>query len=118
MLSAVQQMGVLSVNESDSTFIADKVVAVPCEGMDRFSGEFGYTGGAPGSAPTIEFSMNGVDWDYSQSAPLGAFPAAGVTLYSWNIEIFSWRFVRLTLDTPAAAGSCRGSAKLLPKLQN
>lgn len=116
MLTTRRSMSIFAVNEAVATFNANRVVAAPCSGMDRFVGEFAYQGGAPVSAPLIEFSMNGQDWDYQQSAPVGANPAPGITLYTWDVQIFSWAFVRLTVSPPIV--SVRGGARIVPEVQN
>lgn len=116
MLTRTRSMGLFSVNEAVATFAAPRQVAAPCAGMYRVTGEFAYVGGAPAVAPTIEFSMNGTDWDYLQSAPAGLNPAPGVTLYTFDVQIVSWAFVRITVDPPI--GSVRGASRILPKIQN
>jgi hypothetical protein len=109
-------MAVFAVNEAVATFAVPRIVAAPCGGMWRFVGEMAYVGGAPVAAPAIEFSMNGNDWDFLLAAPAGANPAAGVTLFTWDVQIVSWAFVRLTVSPPI--GSVRGQARILPKIQN
>lgn len=116
MLTTTRSMQVFAVNEAVATFAAPRIVATPCSGMDRFTGEFAYQGGAPASPPSIEFSMNGSDWDYIQAAPPGLNPAPGITLYTWDVQIFSWAFVRLTVQPPIV--SVRGASRLVPKVQN
>jgi len=119
MLSTTKSMNVISVNATDTQFGADpKVGVAPCERMYACTGEVAYRGGAPASAPTIEFSMDGQNWDYLQNAPAGSNPAAGVTLYTWEILIETWAFVRVTIQKPAAAGSVRGAARIRPVREN
>ena len=119
MLTVTRSMNIFTANDSDVQFgPTPKVSVAPCERMDRFQGEMAYRGGVPASAPLIEFSRDGVNWDYSQAAPAGANPAAGVTLYTWDVQVNSWTFVRLTVQPPAAAGSVRGAAKIRPVMEN
>lgn len=116
MLAVTEHVGVFSASETVATFTAPKVAFTACEGMDRFVGEAAYTGGAPASAPTIEFSMDGLVWSFLLAAPAGANPAPGVTLFTWDVQVNSWRFVRLTVQPPITAISA--SAQLLPIIQN
>lgn len=116
MLTTTRSMQVFAVNEAVATFAAPRVVSTACGGMARFTGEFAYFGGAPASPPTIEFSMNGQDSGYLLAAPVGVNPAPGVTLYTWDIQINSWAFVKLTVGPPV--GSVTGSSRLVPKIQN
>lgn len=118
MLTTTRSMNVFTANDTDVTFGAQKQVVAPCERMDRFQGEIAYTGGAPGAVPLLEFSRNGIDWDYRQPAPVGANPAPGVTLYTWDIQIVTWAFVRLTVDPPGGGGTIRGDAKIRPVMEN
>lgn len=118
MLATTDSMNVFVANDSDTSFGAQKQVVAPCERMYSFVGEMAYRGGAPAAAPVIEFSIDGQSWDYLQSAPAGANPAPGVTLYTWDVLIETWAFVRLTVDPPAAAGTVRGSARIRPVMEN
>ena len=114
MLTASRSMNVFSANEAVATFAAPRVAYAPCGGMDNTNGKVAYSGGAPASAPLIEFSMNGSDWDVGQRAGLDASAAAGITAYVWSIQIESWLFMRLTVQPPV--GSCRGAGRISPKL--
>jgi hypothetical protein len=118
VISLYDSMSIFSVNQTDADFTADRTVAAPCDGMDRVIIEIAYTGGAPATSPTLEFSMNGVNWDYNETIPAGANPAAGVTLLTLDRQIFSWRFVRVVVGKPQAGGSCRSCIRLLPTIQN
>ena len=116
MLTKTRPMNVFAANATLAVFGGtDKVVWAPCSGMSRFVGEFAYDG-APAAPPTIEFSMNGQTSGYLQAAPVGANPAPGITLYTWDIQINSWAFVKLTIPKPGTSVS--GAAKLVPKIQN
>ena len=116
MLTTRRPLRLAAVNDTAATFAVDRQVVTACAGMDRFIGEYAYVGGAPAAPPTIEFSMNGSNWSYSQPAPVGANAAAGVNLYTWDIQINAWAFVRLTVPKPV--GSVSGAASILPKIQN
>lgn len=95
----------------DETFGSDKVIAACCYGQARIVGDIGYDA-APASAPTIEFSMDGLNWIRSREAT--ADPAGvGVTLYTWDETVGSWKFVRITLP----AGTASGNGRMLPKVQ-
>lgn len=116
MLTTRRSMSLFAVNEDVTTFPVARQVSAPCSGMDRCVGELAYQGGAPASVPSVEFSMNGVDWDYIEPTPAGLNSAPGITLYTWDIQIFSWAFVRLTVPPPI--GSVRGAARIVPEVQN
>jgi hypothetical protein len=119
MLTTTRSMNVIRFSGSDTEFGPDpKIGVAPCERMYACEGEFAYTNGAPASAPTIEFSMDGENWDYLQSAPAGANPAPGVTLYTWEILIETWAFVRVTIQKPNGGGAVRGAARIRPVREN
>lgn len=115
MLTVTRPMGLAAPNETNATFSADRQCVSPCSGMDRCVGELGYDA-APAGAPTVEFSMNGSDWDFLKTIGLDPDAAPGVTLYTWDLQIKSWAFVRVTIPFPPS--SIRGTVQILPKVQN
>jgi hypothetical protein len=117
-LSTYESMGIFEVNESSTTFTADRQVVAPCGGMDQFEGEIAYSGGAPATPPTLEFGFNGVTFVATLAAPAGLNPAPGITLYAWNIPVNRYLFVRLTVPKPAGGGTCQGGAGLRPPIEN
>lgn len=115
MLSVENDLKILQINESDATFTANKAAVSACDGMGSITADFRYTV-APAGAPTLEFSTNGVDWDYLQNIPAGVNPGAGIVAqYTIALAIDQWKFVRIVVQPPGAGGSCRGVATLLPK---
>jgi len=91
----------------------DLVLEVPCSGMGAIEGKLAYTA-APASAPTLEFSMNNVDWDSAQSATLDG-TAVTVTLYQFDkIKVSDWKFARITIPLIAAPDVVRGGVRILP----
>ena len=115
MLSVENDLKFLQINESDATFVADKEAVTPCDGMGSVAADIRYTA-APAAPPTLEFSENGLDWDYLQNIPAGVNPGPGiVALFTVAMTIDQWKFVRVVVQPPGAGGSCRGAATLLPK---
>jgi len=114
MLTTKDSTQIFAVNEAVATFATQRQVVAPCGGMENVNGNIAYAGGAPTSAPLIEFSRDGTNWDAAQTSGLDPQAAAGITGYSWSIQIESWLFVRLTVQPPV--GSCRGAAKVDPRL--
>jgi hypothetical protein len=88
------------------------VLEVPCDGMGRIVGDFAYS--VPVVAPTIEFSMDNLNWDSAQTAAVDNTAAAGITLWKLDLEVRAWKAVRLTIPASGAGQSVRGSARLLP----
>lgn len=116
MMTQCEIENIYSVNESAAEFGAGPdIVAAPCGGMAAIVGSIGYTGGAPATLPTIEFSDDGLNWDSTQLATLDATAAAGVTLYSFNIAVRAWRFVRVRIFAPITR--IRGFVELRPRPQ-
>lgn len=116
MLTTNREMSILGFSEVAAVFATDKVAVAPCEGMARVVGEAAYTGGAPVAVPSIDFSVDGVNWDFVFPAALSGTPAPGVTLYTWDLQVNAWAFVRVTLKPPVTA--CRAASRLEPLVQN
>lgn len=115
MLSVENDLKFLQINESDVTFVANKVAVTACDGMGSVAADIRYTV-APVAPPTLEFSENGLDWDYLQNIPVGANAGPGiVALFAVALTIDQWKFVRVVVQPPGGGGSCRGAATLLPK---
>jgi len=119
MLTALRSLKLFSVNLANPPLVTDTIVSAGSNGMDRCIGSVVYTGLAPvGGPPEIEFSHDGVTWDSFQTAGLDPNAAVGVTGYLWDLQIYDWRFVRVTLHPPNATEIMRGYASLLPVGQN
>lgn len=115
MLTVENDLKILQINEPDTTFTVNKEAVAACDGMGSITADFRYTV-APAGPPTLEFSTNGVDWDYLQNIPVGANPGAGIVAsYTIALAIDQWKFVRIVVQPPGGGGLCRGVATLLPK---
>lgn len=116
MLTETEVQNLYFVNKSLVQFgVGPDVVVAPCGAMAAVVGSIGYTGGAPATLPTIEFSDDGLNWDSTQVATVDGTAAVGVTLYSFNIAVRAWRFVRLRIFAPVTR--IRGFVELRPKPQ-
>jgi len=91
---------------------APLVLEYPCDGMGRLVGDFAYT--APVVAPTIEFSLDNLNWDSTQTAAVDFTAAAGITLWKFDLDVRAWKALRITIPAPGVGQSVRGSARLLP----
>lgn len=116
MMTQCEVQNIYFVNKSLAEFgVGPDIVAAPCGGMSTVLGSIGYTGGAPATLPTIDFSDDGVNWDSTQLGVADATAAAGVTLYSFNIAVRAWRFVRIRIFAPVTR--IRGFVELRPQPQ-
>ena len=111
-MTTTRPVKLVTLSNAD-TVLAPIVLEIPCDGMGRVVANFAYT--APVIAPTIEFSMDNLNWDSGpQSAAVDNTAAAGITLWRLDLEIRAWKSLRLTITAPGVGQSVRGSARLLP----
>ena len=110
-MTTTRPIKIVRLSNAD-VLLAPMVLEVPCDGMGRIVVDLAYT--APVLAPTIEFSMDGLNWDSAQLAAVDATAAVGITLWKFDLEIKDWKVTRLTIPPPGVGQFVRGGARFLP----
>jgi hypothetical protein len=120
VLTVSKGVRVLGVAPNDTwpTAQGSRIIAGACAGMAHLVLDIAYYTTAPASAPTIEFSSNGLNWPSIQSAGSDPAIAVGVAaMYYADLQIKAWKFYRITLPQPSGTFTAQGSAKLLAVIQ-